>query len=147
MNLQALLQSVADPLRLRILSLLTVSPLCVQHLQTALNRDQVTVSKQLLILKGQGLVISQKIRTWRLYRLPPNPSRTTDRLLACLQALITEEGLYEEDRTRLAPLLSQVRPFLHSKKERQRPIINREPLRPTIEAVPEEPSAMEDYLL
>src|ERR1051325_8954676 len=117
MNLPDLLQTLADPLRLRIVSLLAASPLCVQHLQTALDRDQVTVSKQLLVLKSKGLVVSEKLRTWRLYRLSPNPSKTIRRVLACLQASISEEGLYTEDAARLAGVRSDLTSFRHPRKE------------------------------
>src|SRR5438045_4219354 len=119
MDLSDLLQTLADPLRLRIVNLLAASPLCVQHLQTALDRDQVTVSKQLLVLKARGLVASEKMRTWRLYRLSPNPSRTVRRLLACLQAVVSEEELYREDLARLAGLHLEVRAFLRPRRERR----------------------------
>jgi ArsR family transcriptional regulator len=146
MNLSDLLQTLADPLRLRIVNLLAASPLCVQHLQTALDRDQVTVSKQLLIMKARGLVVSEKMRTWRLYRLSPNPSKTVRRLLACLQTIVGEEELYREDLARLADLDLDVRTFLkpksevHLKKKKQLPA-------PAVTAQQEQSTPMEDHLL
>ena len=146
MNLSDLLQTLADPLRLRIVNLLAASPLCVQHLQTALDRDQVTVSKQLLILKARGLVASEKMRTWRLYRLAPNPSNTVRRLLACLQAVVSEEELYREDLARLAGLPPDVRTFLKPRRERRS---NKKEPSPALAApAPQEQSTpMEDHLL
>jgi ArsR family transcriptional regulator len=146
MNLPELLQTLAEPLRLRIVNLLAASPLCVQHLQTALERDQVTVSKQLLVLKTRGLVVSEKMRTWRLYRLSPNPSKTVRRLLASLQASINEEGLYTEDLARLAGLHSDVTALIQPRRERRS--TNKKPLPAPAAPDPQEESApMQDHLL
>src|SRR5437868_9540925 len=147
MTLPELLPIMAEPLRLRILNLLASSPLCVQHLQKALASDQVSASKHLLILKAEGLVTSEKIRFWRLYRLSPNPSRTFRRLLECVQTAIREEGLYAEDMARLGRLRSQIAPFLHGKKERG-PITTKTSLPEPTPHVPSEFSGpMEDHLL
>jgi ArsR family transcriptional regulator len=147
MTLPELLPIVAEPLRLRILNLLASSPLCVQHLQSALDCEQVTVSKQLVVLREKGLVTSEKLGMWRLYKLSANPSRTFRRLLECLQACVTEEGLYPEDAARLAGLRSQVAPFLRAKKDR-RPMKTKSPALAPLPPTREDRSApMEDHLL
>lgn len=111
-ELPAIYQALSDPTRLRILNLLAATPLCVQHLQVALEAPQVMVSKHLLLLKASGLVESQKIRNWRLYRLPAKPAPAIRRNLDCLLACIREEQLFQEDAHRLQPLRPQIQQLL-----------------------------------
>ena len=154
MKLPALLLAFADPSRLRILNLLAQSPLCVQHLQRVLDAPQVAVSKQLLVLKDAGLVVSEKVRTWRLYCLSPALSGTEEGLMAWLQESHAEEVLLLDDLARLKSVLPEVRPFLlRSRRDsgsrvksaatftaRIRPKASRGP-------VLEEPPVLEDHLL
>jgi ArsR family transcriptional regulator len=60
---------IADPQRLRILSLLDEGPLCVCHLQEILDVPQVKMSKQLAIMKQLGLLESHRDGTWMVYNL------------------------------------------------------------------------------
>lgn len=60
---------IADPQRLRILSLLDEGPLCVCHLQEILDVPQVKMSKQLAIMKQLGLLEAHREGTWMIYSL------------------------------------------------------------------------------
>ena len=55
-----LYKSLADESRLRILNLLQSGPLCVCHVQAALQLPQPKVSKQLAYLKKNGLLTSRR---------------------------------------------------------------------------------------
>ncbi len=57
-NLFALL---ADPSRVKILSALTISPLCVTDLAQIVNMNQTTVSHQLRLLKDRGVVNNTRV--------------------------------------------------------------------------------------
>ena len=62
MKLVQIYQCFCDPTRLRILHLLTQTPLCVCHFQDALREPQVKISKHLAYLRSRGLVANETNR-------------------------------------------------------------------------------------
>jgi ArsR family transcriptional regulator len=65
---------LADPARLRLLSLLASSPSgegCVCELVEPLGRSQPTVSHHLKILSDAGLIVGEKRGRWVWYRVVP----------------------------------------------------------------------------
>ncbi len=70
---------LADPVRLRLLSLLASAPsgeACVCELVEPLDRSQPTVSHHLKILVDAGLIVGDKRGRWVWYR--PVPDRLND---------------------------------------------------------------------
>ena len=70
---------LADPVRLRLLSLLASAPsgeVCVCELVEPLDRSQPTVSHHLKILVEAGLIIGEKRGRWVWYR--PVPDRLSE---------------------------------------------------------------------
>lgn len=70
----ALLKAVADPTRLRLLSIIRDSEggeACVCDLTTAVGLSQPTVSHHLRILTEAGLIEREKRGTWAWFRLVP----------------------------------------------------------------------------
>jgi len=65
------LASLADPTRLRILSLLAAGELCVCHIHGRLGLSQPTVSRHLAYLRRSGLVESRRRGIWVYYRIAP----------------------------------------------------------------------------
>jgi ArsR family transcriptional regulator len=65
------LRVVADPLRLRILTLLASEQLCVCHLQVELGARQTLVSHHLRVLRDAGLVETEPCGRFVYYRLRP----------------------------------------------------------------------------
>jgi ArsR family transcriptional regulator, arsenate/arsenite/antimonite-responsive transcriptional repressor len=68
------LRAVADPARLRILSLIGAQPeaeVCVCHLTGPLGLGQPTVSHHLRVLSEAGLVEGEQRGRWVHYRLVP----------------------------------------------------------------------------
>ena len=55
-NLAEFFQNLSDSTRLKIISCLSLSDLCVNDICTLLSINQTTVSHQLQILKSQGIV-------------------------------------------------------------------------------------------
>jgi ArsR family transcriptional regulator, arsenate/arsenite/antimonite-responsive transcriptional repressor len=100
-KLIAIYQCLCDETRLRILHLLTHSPLCVCHFQTVLKESQVNISKHLRYLKTHGLVEARQHRNWRIYELPEKQSYELRRHLQCLQDCVQENKLFREDLKRL----------------------------------------------
>ena len=63
------LRAVAEPLRWRILTLLSHEELCVCHLVETLDAPQSLISHHLRVLRDAGLVESERYRYWTYYRL------------------------------------------------------------------------------
>jgi ArsR family transcriptional regulator len=74
-QLAAALRILADPARLRLLSLIQAQPdgeACVCHLQEPLGLSQPTVSHHLKVLVGAGLLEREKRGRWAYFRVVPN---------------------------------------------------------------------------
>ncbi len=68
------LKTIADPARLRLLSLIQAQPdgeACVCHLIEPLGLSQPTVSHHLKVLRDAGLVERERRGSWAYYRVVP----------------------------------------------------------------------------
>jgi len=102
MQLLPIYDCLRDPTRLRLLHLLQLAgPLCVCHLQSALEEPQVKISKHLGYLRRHRLVESRRDGHWMHYRLIRRPSRVLARHLACLQDCAASEPIFARDLRRL----------------------------------------------
>ena len=106
MKLVQIYQCLCDETRLRLLNLLLEGPLCVCHLQAALEEPQVKISKHLGYLKTRGMVRASRQGNWRVYSLPPEKERSAELTanLACLQDCAAEQTGFKRDRSRLRKL-------------------------------------------
>jgi len=80
----ATLKALADPLRLRMLSLIASSPsgeACVGDIATVAEVSQPTVSHHLKVLKSVGVLTSQRRATWIFYSIAPQARRAVTTLL------------------------------------------------------------------
>lgn len=83
-QLGAALKVIADPARLRLLSLIQAQPgheACVCHLTEPLGLSQPTVSHHLKVLLNAGLVEREQRGSWAYFRVREEP-------LAALRALL-----------------------------------------------------------
>jgi len=102
-----LLKAFADPVRLRILSLLADrDEVCVCHLHEALEVPQPTVSRHLAYLRKNGLVATRKDGLWVFYRLAKPSSDLHRMLVACVGSCLSAYELVKADRERLNRLSS-----------------------------------------
>ena len=79
------LKVLADPARLRLLSLIQAQPegeACVCHLTEPLGLSQPTVSHHLKVLRDAGLVEREQRGSWAYFRLVPERLRALRELLA-----------------------------------------------------------------
>ena len=79
------LKAIADPARLRLLSLIQAQPdgeACVCHLTEPLGLSQPTVSHHLKVLLDAGLVERDQRGSWAYYRVVPEPLAALRELLA-----------------------------------------------------------------
>jgi len=88
---------LCDLQRLRILNLLKEGPLCVCHLIEILEADQVKVSKQLRYMKELGMVKSDRVAQWMVYRLADPENKLLQTNLQCLQDGTQESVCFAED--------------------------------------------------
>src|SRR5215216_2586897 len=66
-----LARALGDPLRWRIVELLSTEQLCVAHLAEELQTAQPLVSHHLKVLRQAGLIEPDRYRYWTYYRLRP----------------------------------------------------------------------------
>ena len=83
-NLADALRVIADPARLRLLSLIQAQPAreaCVCHLTEPLGLTQPTVSHHLKVLLNAGLVEREQRGSWAFFRVVPEQLRALRELL------------------------------------------------------------------
>jgi ArsR family transcriptional regulator, arsenate/arsenite/antimonite-responsive transcriptional repressor len=84
-QLASALKAIADPARLRLLSLIQAQPgheACVCHLTEPLGLSQPTVSHHLKVLLQAGLVEREQRGSWAYFRVRKEPLATLRGLLA-----------------------------------------------------------------
>ena len=86
-----LVQTLAEPTRLRIMNCLAAAPLFVSDLQEVLSLPQSTVSRHLQVLRRAALVRDTPVTPFVIYRLR-HPEGATGRLL---HALLEAVGMIE----------------------------------------------------
>ena len=101
-----LLKAFADPVRLRLLNLLSAGEVCVCHLHGALGLPQPTVSRHLAYLRKREVVVGRKDGLWVHYRLARAPTGLHRGLLVCLSAAFDDAEVFREDRERLARIVA-----------------------------------------
>ena len=83
-RLAGVLKALADPARLRLLSLIQAQPdeeACVCHLTDPLGLSQPTVSHHLKVLVQAGLLEREKRGSWAYFRVVPDQLRALRDLL------------------------------------------------------------------
>jgi ArsR family transcriptional regulator, arsenate/arsenite/antimonite-responsive transcriptional repressor len=104
MDLIQIYQCLCDRTRLRILHLLTRSPLCVCHFQDVLGEPQVKISKHLAYLRSRGMVATKREQNWIIYSLPERRATELERNLECLQDCAQTDAVFKRDMEKLAQL-------------------------------------------
>lgn len=107
MRLLSIYKCLCDETRLRILNLLSVSPLCVCHIQEVLGKPQVKVSQHLSYLKQRGMVTAHRHQQWMIYSFPEKPSLELEANLKCLQDCVQTEPVFRADRVKLKEITDQ----------------------------------------
>lgn len=108
MKLIQIYECFCDETRLRILNLLAVSPLCVSHLQKALEMAQVKVSKHLAYMKERGMVEATRCENRMLYSLSKTGSHELEKNMCCLQDCSQEYPIFKQDLARLKEIFTEV---------------------------------------
>ena len=104
MDLVEIYQCFCDRTRLRILHLLTRSPLCVCHFQEILDEPQVKISKHLAYLRSRRIVVATRNQNWMIYALPKKQSQELQTNLKCLEDCVESDPSFKADLKKLRRL-------------------------------------------
>ena len=99
--LTRLFRALGDETRLRIVALLSHGELCVCHIESALDLNQSTASRQLGILKASGVVDSRREGTWVYYRLTAQEHEIVASALEVLTKAFGAERALRTDHAKL----------------------------------------------
>jgi ArsR family transcriptional regulator, arsenate/arsenite/antimonite-responsive transcriptional repressor len=98
--------ALADPTRLRILSLLSEDEICVCHIHASLDVPQPTASRHLAYLRKSGLVEARRDGSWMHYRLAPIDNPVVAAVVAAALHALTHTAIRDKDEHRLQAALN-----------------------------------------
>ena len=93
--------ALADPTRLRILSLLGDGEICVCHIHASLDVPQPTASRHLAYLRKSGLVEARRDGIWMHYRLAPLDNPVVAAVVKAALHALTHTDISVKDERRL----------------------------------------------
>lgn len=93
--------ALADPTRLRILSLLGEDEICVCHIHASLDVPQPTASRHLAYLRKSGLVEARRDGSWMHYRLAKIDNPVVAAVVKAALHALTHTTIREKDERRL----------------------------------------------
>ncbi len=108
MKLLQVYECFCDETRLRILNLLSRTPLGVSHLQHVLQLTQVKISKHLAYLKEREMVEATRFENRVFYALTNSQSPELTSNLKCLQDCSHDYPIFKEDLQRLKAIGEEV---------------------------------------
>ena len=99
--LTSIYAALADPTRLRILSLLGDGEICVCHIHASLDVPQPTASRHLAYLRKSGLVEARREGIWMHYRLAPQDNPVVAAVVKAALHALTHTDISAKDERRL----------------------------------------------
>lgn len=93
--------ALADPTRLRILSLLGGGEICVCHIHASLDVPQPTASRHLAYLRKSGLVEARRDGIWMHYRMAPQENPVVASVVKAALHALTHTDISARDERRL----------------------------------------------
>jgi ArsR family transcriptional regulator len=93
--------ALADPTRLRILSLLGDGEICVCHIHASLDVPQPTASRHLAYLRKAGLVEARRDGIWMHYRLADIDNAVVASVVKAALHALTHTAIRAKDEKRL----------------------------------------------
>lgn len=92
-----ILKAVADPLRLRLLLVLTEKEMSVCQLMAVLRTSQPMVSRSLAILQRAGLLLDRKEKKLRFYRLNDGMEPEVKEFVRILKESLRDDETFMKD--------------------------------------------------
>jgi ArsR family transcriptional regulator len=100
-NLEDLFKALADRTRLRLISLLGDSEVCVCFLTEVLRTTQPKISRHLAYLRHAGVVSARRQGKWMHYRLIEPPDEHAAQIFREVRASLSNHPELQRDRERL----------------------------------------------
>ena len=92
-----IMKALADETRLRILSQIIKSEMCVCEMESCLGLTQSNASRHLTVLKKAGIMESNKTAQWTYYKISDDFIKNNQALYEYLLQKITELPGYQRD--------------------------------------------------
>ena len=100
-RLEDLMLALADPTRLRLLSMMRKQEVCVCYFTAVIDAPQPTISRHLAYLRGKGLVATRRDGKWMHYRLSPPEDKALGKTLEQVLDTASEDVQIKADAKRL----------------------------------------------
>ena len=100
-NIEFLFKALADGTRLRLISLIGDTEVCVCFLVAILKTSQPKISRHLAYLRRAGIVAARRQGKWIHYRLSDPPDAHAARIFREVRASLAEHPELQRDRERL----------------------------------------------
>jgi ArsR family transcriptional regulator len=100
-DIEDLFKALADRTRLRLISLIGESEVCVCFLVAILKTSQPKISRHLAYLRRAQIVVARREGKWMHYRLVDPPDDHAARILREVRASLVEHPELQRDRERL----------------------------------------------
>src|SRR5438128_5831888 len=100
-NIETLFKALADRTRLRLISLIGDSEVCVCFFVAILITSQPKISRHLAYLRRAGIVAARRDGKWMHYRLVPPPSHAGGEILEQALHAVGKDKRFKADRERL----------------------------------------------
>ena len=103
-NIEDLFKALADRTRLRLISLIGESEVCVCFLVSILKTSQPKISRHLAYLRRAGVVEARRDGKWMQYRVVEPEDEGARRVLGEVRAWLSEDRELKRDRERLVKI-------------------------------------------
>jgi ArsR family transcriptional regulator len=100
-DIESLFKALADRTRLRLISLIGDSEVCVCFFVAILKTSQPKISRHLAYLRRAGIVVARREGKWMHYRLAEPPDQHAARIFREVRAALTEHPELQRDREKL----------------------------------------------
>ena len=100
-DIEILFKALADRTRLRLISLIGDSEVCVCFFVAVLKSSQPKISRHLAYMRRAGIVAARREGKWMHYRLAEPPDEHAARIFRELRASLAEHPEFQRDREKL----------------------------------------------
>lgn len=100
-NIEFLFKALADRTRLRLISLIGDTEVCVCFFVVILKVSQPKISRHLAYLRRAGIVSARREGKWMHYRLAEPPDEHAARIFREVRASLAEHPEFQTDRQKL----------------------------------------------
>jgi len=100
-DIESLFKALADRTRLRLISLIGDSEVCVCFFVAILKTSQPKISRHLAYLRRAGIVAARREGKWMHYRLAEPPDQHASRIFREVRASLAEHPEIQRDREKL----------------------------------------------